>query len=699
MKKQLLNLTMLLLVLLMGGVNALGAEKVVQEDYDFNTWGKSNLDRDSYATIQLGSDPLFQVENVNLYPVTSFTGTKTSEVWTLQTERLAFSDNVTYRYGRGSGDVPRVGNEYASGARYISIVNLKKGDKVIFKTVSNFSFASSNVTVEGSDIAAGTAVEASKEYVIKDDGHIDIKCESRTWANISNMSVIINVSDDECEAPTYKITKVSGTERNVELSCSTAESAIYYSEIKLDASADGWTQYNGAFSTKAEKIYAYAKKGSASSDVITFNIDGGTAVALNKPTFSNLYYDASKKAYAVKIADDQSNVLCSPTAKLQYYTDKDNTRKDITSGSFVDNIAEGDEITVIATAEGYEASENTLEIPSTREADGYATVWFDDFTSGEALTNDGNFMLSKVTYEIITKIGDKELSGNTGLYAYNSTRWNSTTDGLKPTNSYYFGVQNVGTNGYVKINVSEDSYLNNLVSARSSVAFSYAVKNEDGTMSVFFKPNGAQSSWNGFQGLVIKSVSFVMPTTSLSLSTDYTYSTYTPSSDVNLTNENGVEFYAAKANGNKVVLTKVEGAVKAGTGLLVKNTNRVASVTLAAAADGQEVAENALVGVTADMTAAQLVADNAYILIDDNTFQKVGAEATDVLAKGKAYLKVAAAEAQARQIFISAPTAVNAVAEKAEQAENVIYNMQGMRVKNADASGLYIVNGKKYIKK
>lgn len=699
MKKQLLNLTMLLLVLLMGGVNALGAEREVQEDYDFNTWGKSNLNISSNATIKLGSDALFQVENVNLYPVTSFTGTKTSEVWTLQTERLAFSDNVTYKYGRGKSDVPRVGNENASGERYISIVNLKKGDKVIFKAVSNFSFVSSNVTVEGSDIAAGTAVEAGKEYVIKDDGHIDIKCGSRTWANISNMSVIRIVSDDECEAPTYKITKVSGTERNVELSCSTAESAIYYSEIKLDASADGWTQYNGAFSTKAEKIYAYAKKGSASSDVITFNIDGGTAVALNKPTFSNLYYDASKKAYAVKIADDQSNVLCSPTAKLQYYTDKDNTRKDITSGSFVDNIAEGDKITVIATAEGYETSENTLEIPSMREADGYATVWFDDFTSGEALTNDGNFMLSNVTYEIITKIGDKELSGNTGLYAYNSSRWNSTTDGLKPVNNYYFGVKNVGTKGYVKINVSEDSYLNNLVSARSSVAFSYAVKNEDGTMSVFFKPNGAQSSWNGFKGLVIKSVSLVMPTTSLPLSTDYTYSTYTPSSDVNLANENGVEFYAAAVNGNKVTLTQVEGAVKAGTGLLVKNTGKVASVTLAAAADGQEVAENALVGVTEDMTAAQLVADNAYILIDDNTFQKVGAEATDVLAKGKAYLKVAAAEAQARQIFISAPTAVNAVAEKAEQAENVIYNMQGMRVKNADASGLYIVNGKKYIKK
>lgn len=185
----------------------------------------------------------------------------------------------------------------------------------------------------------------------------------------------------------------------------------------------------------------------------------------------------------------------------------------------------------------------------------------------------------------------------------------------------------------------------------------------------------------------------------LSLSTDYTYSTYTPSSDVNLTNEDGVEFYAATVNGNKVVLTQVEGAVKAGTGLLVKNTKDATSVTLATAADAQEVANNNLVGVAEDMDAAALVADNAYILVDDNTFQKVGTEATGVLAKGKAYLRVSATEAQARQIYISNPTAVNAVAEKAEQTESVIYNMQGMRVKNADANGLYIVNGKKYIKK
>lgn len=184
----------------------------------------------------------------------------------------------------------------------------------------------------------------------------------------------------------------------------------------------------------------------------------------------------------------------------------------------------------------------------------------------------------------------------------------------------------------------------------------------------------------------------------LSTAADYTLSTYAPATDVDLTNEDGVEFYAAKVNGTSVALTKVEGKVKAGTGLLVKNTNSVESVTLAIATDGQTVADNELIGVTADMTAADFEGKNAYILVSDTQFQKIGSGTEGTLAKGKAYL-LAGTTAGARLLTIGNPTAINGVAEKAAEAADTIYNMQGMRVDNAAASGLYIINGKKYIKK
>lgn len=184
----------------------------------------------------------------------------------------------------------------------------------------------------------------------------------------------------------------------------------------------------------------------------------------------------------------------------------------------------------------------------------------------------------------------------------------------------------------------------------------------------------------------------------LSLSSDYKLSTYAPETDVDLTNEAGVKFYAAKVNGTSVTLTEVIGKVKAGTGLVVENNNNAASVTLATATNGKELSENDLVGVTADMTGADFEGKNAYVLVSDTKFQKVDATTQGTLTKGKAYL-LAGNTAAARLLTIGNPTAINGVTEKAAEGTDAIYNIQGVRVDKADASGLYIIGGKKYIKK
>ena len=182
----------------------------------------------------------------------------------------------------------------------------------------------------------------------------------------------------------------------------------------------------------------------------------------------------------------------------------------------------------------------------------------------------------------------------------------------------------------------------------------------------------------------------------LNLNTDYVYSTYCPETDLDFSNVEDVKAYSVKVNGKAITLNEINGKVKAGEGILIANTGKVASVTVPVTTGAESIADNDLKGVTADMTASQLVDNNAYILVDDNTFQKVGDSTIGTLKKGKAYLQVNNASA-AKQMFIVNPTAVNGVKEQTENAAAVIYNAQGMQVKTP-VKGLYIVNGKKYIK-
>jgi len=182
----------------------------------------------------------------------------------------------------------------------------------------------------------------------------------------------------------------------------------------------------------------------------------------------------------------------------------------------------------------------------------------------------------------------------------------------------------------------------------------------------------------------------------LNLSTEYVYSTYCPESDIDFSNVEDVKAYSVKVNGNEITLNEINGKVKAGEGILIANTGKVASVTVPVTTGAESIKDNDLKGVTENMTASELVADNAYILVDDNTFQKVGESTIGTLTKGKAYLQVNNASA-AKQMFIVNPTAVNGVKEQTENAAAVIYNAQGMQVKTP-VKGLYIVNGKKYIK-
>ena len=198
------------------------------------------------------------------------------------------------------------------------------------------------------------------------------------------------------------------------------------------------------------------------------------------------------------------------------------------------------------------------------------------------------------------------------------------------------------------------------------------------------------------QSLVIKE----NPGVKLDLSKSYNkykYSTFcSPDHDVDFTDVTVVKAYQASVNNNVVTLTQVTGKVKAGEGLLIENVDNVQSVSLPVVHDAEALSNNCLKGVTKNMEAKDFEGKTAYILVSDKEFKYIDPVKSDnTLRKGKAYLEIPdGSSAKPSTLFIGEATAINGVAVE-KNADNAIYNLQGMRVKTP-SKGFYIINGKKY---
>ena len=177
----------------------------------------------------------------------------------------------------------------------------------------------------------------------------------------------------------------------------------------------------------------------------------------------------------------------------------------------------------------------------------------------------------------------------------------------------------------------------------------------------------------------------------------YKLATFCSNKALDFTGINTIEAYYAKTveNGN-VYLLRVYGTVAANTGLVIKGaTTRIPVVE-----SGDNLVGNLLIGVT---TNTEVKAATDYVLTEKNNvavFAQTGVNAATVSA-GHAYLRVSAAKARTRTIGIGGEGTTgieNRFVDDNEQAEEVIYNLGGQRVKNA-AKGLFIINGKKKILK
>ena len=143
------------------------------------------------------------------------------------------------------------------------------------------------------------------------------------------------------------------------------------------------------------------------------------------------------------------------------------------------------------------------------------------------------------------------------------------------------------------------------------------------------------------------------------------------------------------------------GTVPANTGLLLKGTEGSAvDVTIpVVASSSTNVSSNKLIGKTASYN---LEANDGYVLMNDAThglaFYKNENDFT--VGANTAYLPANFTVSGARSffsLFNAETTGIEDAVKSKEIKDKIFYNLSGQRVKKA-TKGLYIVNGKKYVK-
>ena len=203
--------------------------------------------------------------------------------------------------------------------------------------------------------------------------------------------------------------------------------------------------------------------------------------------------------------------------------------------------------------------------------------------------------------------------------------------------------------------------------------------------------------------LVMAAETPVPETVAFSIKADNGYGTFCSEYPVQFTPNDNVEAYIATGINEaktSIQTQKIEdGYVPAGVGVIVKaSAAGDYTVHTTQATDVEELAGNMMVGCT---EATTVPSEGCYIIYaGDGCFHPCF---TGTIPAGKAYLNIAPetvspTEGKVLDIIEGNidPTAINEIETTTENA--AIYTLGGVRVKDAQQKGIYIINGKKVVK-
>lgn len=296
-----------------------------------------------------------------------------------------------------------------------------------------------------------------------------------------------------------------------------------------------------------------------------------------------------------------------------------------------------------------------------------------------------NFIICRVNPAIALS----ELSFSNGVW--NKSGDLTTTTGVVFENNGY-------DNGLLKLTQSNNFITGMSATINVSVT---AAAGDGGEFEFNAKENVSDAYWYptlGYKQTVNVTAAATITTTIGGLG----YSTFTSNRSLNLNNlPEGLEAFYVKADGvktNSISLTKAEGKVPAGTGLILKGTPNT-QYTLNAANSGIEaLSGNLMVGCLTE-TVLPAGSTNCYVLYADSNnkpmFGYIGTNAATVPA-GKAYLKVEGAGARLTIELDDDTTGIMSILSE-KGLDGDFYTLEGVRVENLKKGGLYIINGKKVV--
>ena len=687
---------------------------IVTETYPFQQWAGED-----YGTINYSSEVAFKDGNTDYYYATSVS--KGDDTHSLN-KRFGLRSEVKnnsniYFWMRKHNYASNTGLFCNNSAdRKMGIMHLNPGDKFTITMSNTFLpyLRTSNIYLESdgskTKIAEGTALTNGATYVVADDAGEDcyvlLGTNGASYFCVATITLQMSAMEESISAPTIKIAGAYEGTRTISITPGTgsqgsAATATYYTLDGSEPSETNGTLYAEPFEiSETTTVKAVSYLIDDMGEVAEKTVTAGEPLTLNAPQFTSTAYQDG--AYTITIHSDQSSLDAAPAEVGYYYSiDGGETMRAVDGGQV--KVYGGSTLTAYSSADGYVESEETSTTMSVMpffDDEG----WIIDFTA-----------ISSVSYSS-DKLGDYTLLKNDDE---NTVINNFGVPGSGGNNDKAFihsgGLYMMfGGNRSVAVNANEGQYVRLVVKGTVNSASAGLTRRNDlsyGNCHIYQVNTSGISTINLARNSVIYTVEVLNaidnPTVTKTISAAG-WATYCSPYALDFSSpiENLTKAYyvtGVKANSTVLTLLEINGPVPAGTGVLLQGEGECQIPILSGS--GASTEGNLLVGV---LEATQLEANTIYVLLKENN--KVGFFRNNnafTVSAQTAYLPAEAIEnlmavpTEARSYQFLDDSEINGVQEvrsRNNDGRNSIYNLQGQRVSTL-RRGVYIINGKKYVKK
>ncbi len=362
------------------------------EEWDFSLFAYNNLGlrgNGPSATLTLGAE--VEGTNPKLYVVQDYNGGEGKQM--AFNGRFAIQDagNQLFRSGSRTATLYDCVGIQAKAVRNFAILNLVAGDVVTLNVgAEQIKFVSTNAEVDGDGVEAGSWVTSDTEYVITEDGRLELTMNQ--WAYI--YGITIESFSEVVSQPSFTLAGANGVTRTVTIKAgaSTEGNAVttYYTTDGSEPTAE-----SASFEGASEDIVigeGATEETSVTVRAITVSSEG-TESEISTETFAvgttlqlapvNIVLTAIEQDGVTfhpvyKVTNDNSGIIGAPVASIEVTLNGVPVELDA-DGKLV--ATEAGTLIATATTEGYAASEGAVAIDECN----YHLVQYIDFT---AITGD-----------------------------------------------------------------------------------------------------------------------------------------------------------------------------------------------------------------------------------------------------------------------------------------------------------------------